>query len=148
LLLCPSYLPLGVPNWTVIYINTVPHHQPIKFLYKNQTGLHIHTTGSNTRIEKKKPDPTKNSTGSGRGRGREDAMATLMAPVSSTSARWPARGEGIVGEVEVRERRCHDELERCGGEATTACEVEERTPPPASWSRGRCRRARDLVGRV
>jgi hypothetical protein len=20
-----SYLPLGVPNWTVIYINTVPH---------------------------------------------------------------------------------------------------------------------------
>jgi hypothetical protein len=25
LLLCSSYLPLGVPNWTVIYINTVPH---------------------------------------------------------------------------------------------------------------------------
>jgi hypothetical protein len=24
LLLCSSYLPLGVPNWTVIYINTVP----------------------------------------------------------------------------------------------------------------------------
>jgi hypothetical protein len=25
LLLCSAYLPLGVPNWTVIYINTVPH---------------------------------------------------------------------------------------------------------------------------
>jgi hypothetical protein len=26
LLLCSSYLPLGVPNWTVTYIiNTVPH---------------------------------------------------------------------------------------------------------------------------
>jgi hypothetical protein len=25
LLLCSSYLPLGVSNWTVIYINTVPH---------------------------------------------------------------------------------------------------------------------------
>jgi hypothetical protein len=25
LLLCSSYLPLGVPNWMVIYINTVPH---------------------------------------------------------------------------------------------------------------------------
>jgi hypothetical protein len=24
LMLCSSYLPLGVPNWTVIYINTVP----------------------------------------------------------------------------------------------------------------------------
>jgi hypothetical protein len=24
LLLCSSYLPLGVPNWTVIYINTAP----------------------------------------------------------------------------------------------------------------------------
>jgi hypothetical protein len=24
LLLCSSYLPLGVPNWTVIYINTTP----------------------------------------------------------------------------------------------------------------------------
>jgi hypothetical protein len=24
-LLCSSYLPLGVANWTVIYINTVPH---------------------------------------------------------------------------------------------------------------------------
>jgi hypothetical protein len=23
--MCSSYLPLGVPNWTVIYINTVPH---------------------------------------------------------------------------------------------------------------------------
>jgi hypothetical protein len=23
--LCSSYLPLGVPNWTVIYINTMPH---------------------------------------------------------------------------------------------------------------------------
>jgi hypothetical protein len=28
LLLCSSYLSLGVPNWTVIYINTVPHHHP------------------------------------------------------------------------------------------------------------------------
>jgi hypothetical protein len=29
LLLCSSYLPLGVPNWTVLYIiNTVPHHGP------------------------------------------------------------------------------------------------------------------------
>jgi hypothetical protein len=27
LLLYSSYLPLGVPNWTVIYINTVPHHR-------------------------------------------------------------------------------------------------------------------------
>jgi hypothetical protein len=27
LLLYSSYLPLGVPNWTVLYIiNTVPHH--------------------------------------------------------------------------------------------------------------------------
>jgi hypothetical protein len=26
LLLCSSYLSLGVPNWTVIYINTVPRH--------------------------------------------------------------------------------------------------------------------------
>jgi hypothetical protein len=25
LILCSSYLPLGVPNWTVIYINTVSH---------------------------------------------------------------------------------------------------------------------------
>jgi hypothetical protein len=25
LLLYSSYFPLGVPNWTVIYINTVPH---------------------------------------------------------------------------------------------------------------------------
>jgi hypothetical protein len=24
LLLCSSYLPLGVPNWAVIYINTAP----------------------------------------------------------------------------------------------------------------------------
>jgi hypothetical protein len=29
LLLCSSYLPLGVPNWTMIYINTVPHHSHI-----------------------------------------------------------------------------------------------------------------------
>jgi hypothetical protein len=29
LLLCSSYLPLGVPNWTVTYIiNTVPHQTP------------------------------------------------------------------------------------------------------------------------
>jgi hypothetical protein len=28
LLLCSSYLPLGVPNWTVFYIiNTVPHQR-------------------------------------------------------------------------------------------------------------------------
>jgi hypothetical protein len=30
LLLCSSYLPLGVPNWTVIYINTVPHHPSLQ----------------------------------------------------------------------------------------------------------------------
>jgi hypothetical protein len=29
LLLCSSYLPLGVPNWTVIYINTVPQQATI-----------------------------------------------------------------------------------------------------------------------
>jgi hypothetical protein len=28
LLLCSSYLPLGVPNWSVIYISTVKEHVP------------------------------------------------------------------------------------------------------------------------
>jgi tryptophan-rich sensory protein len=28
-MLYSSYLPLGVPNWTVIYINTVPHQATI-----------------------------------------------------------------------------------------------------------------------
>jgi hypothetical protein len=29
LLLCSSYLPIGVPNWTVIYINTMPQQATI-----------------------------------------------------------------------------------------------------------------------
>jgi hypothetical protein len=32
LLMCSSYLPLGVPNWTVIYINTVPQQAVCKSL--------------------------------------------------------------------------------------------------------------------
>jgi hypothetical protein len=28
LLLCSSYLPLGIPNWSVIYINTVRINEP------------------------------------------------------------------------------------------------------------------------
>jgi hypothetical protein len=27
--LCSSYLPLGVPNWTVIFINTIPQQATI-----------------------------------------------------------------------------------------------------------------------
>jgi hypothetical protein len=44
LLLYSSYLPLGVPNWTVIYINTVPQkvHLLIKYRSKALTlGEHM-----------------------------------------------------------------------------------------------------------
>jgi hypothetical protein len=60
LLLYSSYLPLGVSNWTVIYINTVPQQAPTDLALPPINSLHRENPKARASIHEKycKPPPS------------------------------------------------------------------------------------------